>query len=135
LKHIFPSIEGNAKKLDKYFADQKDEFYEIVKNDKIKFHDEDAEDPDWNICQAYTLLIAASSEIENGVENLWKRAKVMGRRDYLYFGSFMFKNASKAFKSGAHFCWTEEENWLKGKRDLTWGVFLPTLELFNGRRR
>jgi hypothetical protein len=47
----------------------------------------------------------------------------------------MSKNACKAFKSGAHFCWTEEEHWYKDKRDLTWDVFLPTIELFNGRRR
>jgi hypothetical protein len=59
-------------------ADLKAKFYETVKHDKIKFHDEDAEDPDWMIFQAYTLLIVAASEIENGVDNLWKRGKGMG---------------------------------------------------------
>jgi hypothetical protein len=116
-------------------ADPKAEFYETFKHDKITFHDEDADDPDWEIRQAYTLLIAAASEIENGVENLWKRRKGMGRRDYPDFGRIMSKNAFKAFNSGAHFCWTEEEHWYKDKRDLTWDVFLPTLELFNGRQR
>jgi hypothetical protein len=107
-KHIFPSIEGHAKKLDKYLADPKAEFYETVIHDKITFHDEDAEDPDWKIRQAYTLLIAAASKIENGVGNLWKRGKGMGWRDYPDFGRFMSKNAFKAFKYGAHLCWTEE---------------------------
>jgi hypothetical protein len=113
----------------------KTDFYETVQHDKIKFHDEDAEDPDWEIHQAYTLLIAAASEIENGVENMWKRGKGMGRRYYPDVGRFISKNAFKAFKSGAHFCWTEEEHWDKDKRELNWDVFLPTLELFNGRRR
>jgi hypothetical protein len=80
-KHIFPSIEGHSKKLDKYFADPKAEFYETVKHDKLKFHDEDAEDPDWKTRQAYTILIAAASEIENGFDNMWKRGKGMGWRD------------------------------------------------------
>jgi hypothetical protein len=88
-KHIFPSIEGHANKLDKYLADPKAKFYETVNHDKITFHDEDAEDPDWKIHQAYTLLIAAASEIENGVENMWKRGKGMGWHDYPYFGRFM----------------------------------------------
>jgi hypothetical protein len=81
------------------------------------------------------IAAASASEIENGVDNLWKRGKGIGRRDYPYFGRFMSKNAFKAFKSGAHFCWTEEEDWYKDKCDLTWDVFLPTLELFNGCQR
>jgi hypothetical protein len=45
----------------------------------------------------------------------------------------MSKNAFKAFKSGAHLCWTEEENWFKDKHDLAWDVFLTSLGLFNCR--
>jgi hypothetical protein len=116
-------------------ADPKAEFYETVKHHKIRFHDEDAEDPDWKICQAYKLLIAAAAEIENAVEKLWKRGKGMGWLDYPYFGRVMSKNAFKAFKSGAHLFWTEEEHWCRDKSDLTLAVCLPTLELFNECRR
>jgi hypothetical protein len=101
----------------------------------IKFHDEDAEYPDRNICQSYTLLIAVASNIKNGVDNLWNRGKVMGCRNYPDFSRFMSKNAFKAFKSGAHTYWNEEEHWFKDKRDFTWDVLFPILELFNGRRR
>jgi hypothetical protein len=101
-KPIFLSIKGHATKLDKYLADPKTEFHEIFKHDKIKFHDEDAENPDWNIHQAYTLLIAAASDIENGVENMWKCGKGMGQRDYPESGRLMSKNSFKALKSRAH---------------------------------
>jgi hypothetical protein len=91
-------------------ADTKAEFYETVKHDKITFHDEDAEDPNCEIRQAYTLLIAVASEIHNGVDNLWKRGKVMGRREYPDFGRIMSKNSFKAFKYRSYLCWTEEEH-------------------------
>jgi hypothetical protein len=44
-KDIFPSIEVHAKTLGKYLEDPKAKFYETVKHNNIKFHDEDAEDP------------------------------------------------------------------------------------------
>jgi hypothetical protein len=59
----------------------------------------------------------------------------MGRCDYPDVGRFLSNNAFKTFKSGSHLCWTEEEHWVKDKRDLTWEFFLPTLNLFNGCRR
>jgi hypothetical protein len=57
------------------------------------------------------------------------------QRGYPVFGRLMSKNAFKAFKSGAHLFSTEEEHWFKDKRDLTWDVFIPTLDLFNGHQR
>jgi hypothetical protein len=41
-----------------------------MQHEEIKFHDETADNPDWKVRQCYTLMIAASSKIENGVENL-----------------------------------------------------------------
>jgi hypothetical protein len=71
-------------------------------NDKIKFEDPEAEDPDWKVKQAYTLMIAAALEIENGVENMWKRGPSGGRHDYPDFGKYMPINHFKVFKLQHH---------------------------------
>jgi hypothetical protein len=82
----FPSVVGNAKIIDEFHADHRSPFHSTVTNDKIKFEDPEAEDPDWKVQQAYTLMIAAALEIENGVENMWKRGPSGGRHDYPHFG-------------------------------------------------
>jgi hypothetical protein len=40
-------------------------FNSVIK-EKIKFHDADADDPDWKVTKCYLLLITAASEVENG---------------------------------------------------------------------
>jgi hypothetical protein len=79
-------------------------------------------------------LIAAASEIENGVDNLLKRGPANGRRDYPDFGRCVSENMFKAFKAAAHFCCCDIDFWYKDKRDLTWDIFLPMLSRFNERR-
>jgi hypothetical protein len=78
-EQFFPSFVGHAKIIDEFHADHRSPFHFIVTNDKIKFEDPEAEVPDWKVKQAYTLMIAAAPEIENGVENLWKRGPSGGR--------------------------------------------------------
>ena len=60
-------------------------------------HDPDADDPDWMVKKAYTIMIAAVSEIETGVENLWKRGRSSGRKEFPNFGKYTKKNYFKAF--------------------------------------
>jgi hypothetical protein len=103
-----------------------------VKHYRIVFHDPDDDDPDWQVRQCYTLLISAASEIENGVENLWKRGPTNERCDYPDFVRYVSENMFKAFKAAAHFCWCHSDYWYKDKRDLTWDIFLPMLSQFNG---
>jgi hypothetical protein len=131
---MFPCIKGHGKLMDKYLADERVEFHSTFVNESIIFHDEDAEDPDWKINQCYTLLIVAASEMEMGVDNLWKKGKSNDSRDHPDFGEYMRNNQFKAFKSGAHFCWCDESIWFDDKRDLTWDVFSPCLEIFNAKR-
>jgi hypothetical protein len=69
----------------------------------MQFHDSEAEDPDWMVKQCYTLIIAGASEMENGVENLWKKGATSGRRNHPDFGQYIGKNVIKAFKSAALF--------------------------------
>jgi hypothetical protein len=79
-------------------------------------------------------LISGATEIENGVDNLWKKGATTGRRNYPDFGQYMAKNMFKAFKSAAHFFWASKEYWFTDPHDLTWDVFLPCLSKFNERR-
>jgi hypothetical protein len=72
---LFPSTKGHSTKLDDNFSNAKTDFYETVKHEQIKCHDKN--DPELHVRQCYTLLIAAASEIENGVDNLWKRGNRM----------------------------------------------------------
>ena len=132
---FFPSIIGHAKLIDEYHADPRSAYYSTTINDNIIFHDENAQDPDWKVQQAYLLLIAAASEVENGIENLWKRGKSTGRHDYPNFGQFMPINYFKAFVAAAAYCWADRKFWYIDKRDRPWDIFLPCLKEYNERRK
>jgi hypothetical protein len=43
---FFPSVVGRAKIIDQFHADHRSPFHNTVKNDKIRFEDPEAEDPD-----------------------------------------------------------------------------------------
>ena len=45
---FFPDLKGSACIIDKYHSDPASEMYESVQQQNIKFHDNDAEDKDWN---------------------------------------------------------------------------------------
>jgi len=45
-------------------------YCESVTQQNIKFHYPNAEDPDWKVKQSYIVIIAAASELENGIKNL-----------------------------------------------------------------
>jgi hypothetical protein len=91
---FFPSVVGRAKIIDQFHADHRSPFHNTtVKNDKIKFEDPEAEALDWKVKQAYTLMIAAASEIENGVENLWKCGPSRDQHDYPDFGKYIWQHA------------------------------------------
>jgi hypothetical protein len=76
--HFFPSIQGHAKLIDKFHADPRSPYFHTVRDENIQFYDHEAEDPDWMVRVCYTLMIAAASEVEVGVENLWRK----GRSNY-----------------------------------------------------
>jgi hypothetical protein len=133
--HFFPSLKGHAKTIDKFHASKNSPMNKTVTDDKIIFHDEDADDPDWMVKQGYTLMIAAVTEVQNGTENLWKRGRSGGRHHYPNFGQYMPLNWFKAFVSAAPYCWCDEKHWYVDRRDRLWDIFLPCLDRFNERRR
>ena len=103
--------------------------------EKIKFHNNNASDPDFIIRQCYLLIIAGASEIVSGVENLWKSGPSVGRHSYPDFGQFVPVNYFKAFCSAAPYCWSAEQYWYEDTRDIPWDVFLPCLAGFNEKRQ
>jgi len=107
-------------------------FHDTVKLNNIKFHDSNDPGPDWKIKQCYLLLIAGATEMENGIESLWKRMK---KRHCLYphFGRLMRLNEMKAFCSAAPYCWSDEVHWYSPQCDTPWDVFLPYIFEFNDR--
>ncbi len=128
----FPS--GHAKIIDKYLSSDLATYHDTVVRDKIKFHDEDAEDPDWRVHQCYLLLIAAATEIVSGIENLWRSGPSTGRHNYPDFGQYIPVNNFKCFCSATPYCWSPEKYWYEEPRDVPWDVFLPCLASFNDKR-
>ena len=108
--------------MHEYYSDIKAPYYstyQIVE----EFHDEDDNDPYWKVKQAYTLLIAAASEIVVGKANLWRQGKSGGRHEFPNFGKYMCVNQFKCFVAAAAYCWTDKRNWyLPFMNDL--GIFL-----------
>jgi hypothetical protein len=102
-----------------------------MKADKIQFHDPADKDPDWKVRNCYLLLIAAATEVENGIEYLWKRGRVGNRCFYPDFGRFMSVNEMKCFYSATPYCWCDEQYWFVPDRDTPWDVVLPCLHLVN----
>jgi hypothetical protein len=122
---MMPCVAGHALIIDKYFQDPRADMHLTVKNDGIKFHDTEAEDPDWQVKHCYILLIASASKMENGSDNLWKSGKASGRRCYADFGQYCIITMFKAFRAAAPFCWSDEEHWYTDKRDILWEMFVP----------
>ena len=134
-EHFFPDVTGHAQKMDTYLSNIKAPMYQTVLNDGIKFHDAEADDNDWIIKQAYLLILAAATESDVGVENLWKRGKSGGRHDHADFGQYMPQNWFKAFQSAAALMFCAEEHWFLDKRDKPWDIFVPALDGFNMKRK
>ena len=133
--HIFPSIEGHAKMIDEYLSDHRAEFHKTVHTSKIKFDDPEANDPDWRVKRCYTLLIAASCEVECGIDNLWKNGQGNGRKELPNFGKYVPRDAFKAFCSAAPYAFCNRKYWYIDKRDRPWDIFMPCISSYNLKRR
>jgi hypothetical protein len=136
-EEMMPCVSGHALIIDKYFQDHRVDMQLIVKNDGIKFHYPEAEDPDWKVKHCYILLIASASEMEmdmemkNGAENIWKSGKAIGRHCYANFGQCYMINMFKAVRAVAPFCWSGEEHWYTDKMGIPWEMFVPCIKAFN----
>ena len=163
-EHVFPSVVGHAEIIDKFLSDPRATYHDTVQSHNILFHDANDDDPDWKVLtlntlfdfsffnisliffvsffipfsqvkQCYVLLIAAATELENGVENLWKSGMKGVRRNYPDFGRFMSINGMHAFCSAAPYAWADEKYWYLPDRDTPWEMFLPCVYEFNDTRK
>lgn len=134
-KHFWPDMTGKAKTTDKYYSNQKADMYETMQKRNIKFHDPKAEDPDWKMKQYVLLLIAAATEVENGLVNLWKSGATGGCRNYPDFGKYAEKNEFNAFMNALLWMWSHERYWYEDKRDVPWEMFIPFLDVWNTKAR
>jgi hypothetical protein len=121
--------------LDKYHADIRSKWHLTVKKNNYKFHDEDAKDPDWIIKQCYLLMIAAVTECDIGVENLWRQGDSGGRHKFANFGQYIPEDMFNAWKHAAALLFADEEWWYCDKRDKDWDVFKPCLAGYNQQRK
>jgi len=128
-------LKGTAKILDKYLNDTRCSMHLTYVGDKIKFHDETNEDPDWKIKRCILVLIAAAGENEKGVEALWASGKGEGRKLKPDFGKYVAQNEMKCFLNGAAYMFADEDYWYTPKGDKPWEMFLNTIQKFNDRRK
>jgi len=90
-KVFFPSIEGHGEILNKWahHADNA-KWKTTVENNNINFHTPDHPlGPDWKIRLCYTLMIAACSSVETGIEDLFKRGESDTWIPYPDFGQWI----------------------------------------------
>ena len=122
---FFPFIKGHARLIDDYYSSRNYPFYSTFRNDQIKFYDEDADDLEHLVKIACKIMISAVYEVDQSVENFWKRGRSNYRLDCPNFGRYMSKNMFKAFQSAAPYCFAEKKHWCVDKRDRPWKIFLP----------
>ncbi len=74
-------------------------------------------------------MIAATLEVEHGIENLWKQGPGNGLRDNPDFGQYLPVNYFKAFVAGFSYLWSGRQYWYLD--NVPWDVFLPLVRAFN----
>jgi hypothetical protein len=79
-----------------------------------------------------TLVIAASLEVEHGIENLWATTSD-GFKDPPDYGKFIPVHYFRAFVCAFPHLWSPEELWYSN--NMPWDSFKPFVEAFNQKRR
>ena len=67
LESFFPFSAGVAKVMDKYLSDEQASYNTTFESQGIRFHDPDADDPDWKVKQCICLTLAATMYPEASV--------------------------------------------------------------------
>ena len=79
-----------------------------------------------------TLVIAASLEVEHGIDNLWKCGASNGFKQYPNYGNYVPQNYFRAFVSGFPQLWSPPHLW--HSEHVPWDSFLPLMRAFNRKR-
>jgi len=134
-KDCFPSVQGHGKLLDEFFSDRRAPHCQTVKDEKIAFNQPDDDDPDWTVKQCHLLMVAAVTEAEIDIDNLWKRGQGGGRHPHPNFGQHIPIDMFKAFEGACALMWADKKWWCEDQRDRAWDTFVPCLNSFNGKRK
>ena len=79
-------------------------------------------------------MIAAVTETQCGMSNLWLREGLNCRRECPNFGKIIARNAFKKIVVAEPYCFCDKKLLCVDKRDKPWDTFLPALQKNNKRR-
>jgi hypothetical protein len=136
--HFWPSVKGHGKLMDEYHSDPRSSNHATYVSSNFQFHEPDPtihQDPDWKIKQCYLLMLAAVTESDVGVDNLWLKGKSKGRHNYANFGKYMPQNMFKMWQTSAVYMFCDNKDWYKNKRERKWSIIWPCLTEYNNLRR
>ena len=137
----FPSVEVHGKTMDLFLSNPISKghgLYKLLKQDYVSFSFEqkgDGVDPDGMVKMGWALLIAGSTELGNGVANLWRSGPGDGRKPLAGFNRYMPQKAFEAWRTAAPYLWAKEVDWNLDDDLKTWDIFNPVLASFNEKRR
>ena len=80
------------------------------------------------------MLIAGALEVDNGIDNLWKRGDSKGWKTHANFGQFIPKGYFKAFMTAFPYLWADKKYWYRPLKDMPWDLILPFLKEYNNKR-
>lgn len=134
-KYMFANIEGHARLMHDYHSDKRSSNYDTYKDCGFTMMDLTSDDEDSQIKICYLLMAAAATEVERGVDNLFKKGPSGGRHHYPDFGKHINVLYYKLFIAAAPFMWGEKKNWYCRKDEIPAAVFKPLFVNLHGKRK
>ena len=128
LDHMWPSMEGFGKRLDEHCRDERSECCVTVKDRRLKFEDQDNDDPDWKVKQAVLSLIEGSVASGIGIDQCWRTGLSQPGLEAADFGKHFEKNEFRAIVAALPHMWCH-------KRDKPWDVFAPFVDAWNKKQQ
>lgn len=83
-KYMFANIEGHARLMHDYHSDKRSSNYDTYKDCGFTMMDLTSDDEDSQIKICYLLMAAAATEVERGVDNLFKKGLNWGPEDLVW---------------------------------------------------
>ena len=137
--HILPPVTGHGVLMDAYHSDPRapqHHSYQAMRKLRPDFRfaqTGDDVDPDGLIKMCTAVMVAGTTETENGVD-LWTSGKGEGRKDPPDFGQHVNRDVFKMFRAAMPFMYAPRSQWHQEREMLTWDMFNPVIAAFNEMR-